>query len=56
MADLISSEENIKILDIGTGATCIYPLLGVAEYNWKFVATDIELDSLDTAQDIIDDN
>lgn len=56
LADLLSSEENIKILDIGTGATCIYPLLGVAEYNWDFVATDIELDSLDYAQDIIDDN
>ena len=56
LADLLSSEETIKILDIGTGATCIYPLLGVAEYNWNFVATDIDLDSLDTAQDIIDDN
>ena len=56
LSDLISSEENIKILDIGTGATCIYPILGVAEYNWNFVATDIDLDSLDTAQDIIYDN
>ncbi|MFK8059309.1 MAG: 23S rRNA (adenine(1618)-N(6))-methyltransferase RlmF [Polaribacter sp.] len=56
LADLVSPEENINILDIGTGATCIYPLLGVAEYNWNFVATDIDLDSLDTAQDIIDDN
>ena len=55
--DLISSpKEDINVLDIGTGATCIYPLLGVAEYNWNFVATDIDLDSLDTAQDIIDDN
>ena len=56
LKDLLSDEREIKILDIGTGATCIYPLLGVAEYNWKFVATDIDLDSLDTAQDIIDDN
>jgi 23S rRNA (adenine1618-N6)-methyltransferase len=56
LADLISSEEEVTILDIGTGATCIYPLLGVAEYNWNFVATDIDLDSLDTAQDIIVDN
>ena len=56
LADLLSSQENIKILDIGTGATCIYPLLGVAEFNWQFVGTDIDLDSLDSAQDIIDDN
>lgn len=54
--DLISSEEKITVLDIGTGATCIYPLLGVAEYNWNFVASDIDFESLDTAQDIIDDN
>ena len=56
LADLLSAEENIQILDIGTGASCIFPLLGVAEYNWSFVATDIDLDSLDCAQDIIDDN
>ena len=56
LADLLSTEEDVKILDIGTGATCIYPLLGVAAYNWNFVAVDIDLDSLDTAQDIIDDN
>ncbi|QTD37494.1 23S rRNA (adenine(1618)-N(6))-methyltransferase RlmF [Polaribacter batillariae] len=56
LADVLAEEKNIKILDIGTGATCIYPLLGVSEYNWNFVATDIDLDSLDTAQDIIDDN
>ncbi len=56
LADLLSKEKNVKVLDIGTGATCIYPFLGVAEYNWNFVATDIDLDSLDTAQDNIDDN
>lgn len=56
LADLLSSEENIKILDIGTGATGIYPLLGIATYNWNFVATDIDIDSLDVAQDIMDDN
>ena len=59
ISDLLSDSnctEKITILDIGTGASCIYPLLGVKEYDWDFVATDIELDSLDTAQDIIDDN
>jgi 23S rRNA (adenine1618-N6)-methyltransferase len=56
LADLIDTTDDVKILDIGTGATCIYPLLGVLEYDWSFVATDIDLDSLDTAQDIIDDN
>lgn len=57
LADLLSSEDKkITVLDIGTGATCIYPLLGSALYDWNFVGTDIDLDSLDSAQDIIDDN
>tara|TARA_B100000795_G_scaffold114828_1_gene85218 strand:- start:2547 stop:3401 length:855 start_codon:yes stop_codon:yes gene_type:complete len=56
LSDLIATDSTIKILDIGTGATCIYPILGVAEYDWNFVASDIDLDSLDTAQDIIEDN
>ena len=59
LSDLLSSSgiiDNIKVLDIGTGASCIYPLLGAVEYDWSFVGTDIDLDSLDFAQDIIDDN
>jgi 23S rRNA (adenine1618-N6)-methyltransferase len=57
--DLLNESDitgKISVLDIGTGATCIYPLLGVAAYNWNFVGVDIDLDSLDAAQDIIDDN
>lgn len=59
VSDLLKSsniKENIKVLDIGTGASCIYPLLGNAEYNWKFVATDIDNNSLQQAQKIIDKN
>lgn len=59
IADLIKSlgiNKDITILDIGTGATCIYPLLGVQEYNWNFVCSDIESDSLIQAQRIIDEN
>ena len=59
IADLLKSfkiEENITVLDIGTGASCIYPLLGNAEYNWTFVGTDIDKNSLKNAQNIIDKN
>ena len=49
-------KENIKVLDIGTGASCIYPLLGNAEYHWTFVGTDIDEKSLQQAQNIIDRN
>ncbi|MEX6626162.1 23S rRNA (adenine(1618)-N(6))-methyltransferase RlmF [Tenacibaculum salmonis] len=56
LADLIADEKDVTVLDIGTGASCVYPLLGTSIYNWNFVATDIDLDSLDYSQDIIDDN
>lgn len=49
-------KENISILDIGTGATCIYPLLGAKEYGWDFVGTDIDKASLKSSQEIIDKN
>jgi len=48
--------DKATILDIGTGATCIYPLLGNAEYNWNFTGTDIDKKSLKTAQEIINKN
>jgi len=48
--------KQINILDIGTGATCIYPLLGVQEYRWNFVATDVDENSIKNAQQIIDKN
>ena len=36
-------------LDVGTGASLIYPILGVGEYGWNFVATDIDDKSLKVA-------
>ncbi|REE83773.1 23S rRNA (adenine1618-N6)-methyltransferase [Lutibacter oceani] len=59
LADLLINSginEGAKILDIGTGANCIYPLLGNAEYNWSFVGTDIDKKSLDRAEKIIKKN
>ena len=55
--DLIGKNDKpIKILDIGTGATLIYPLLGNALYQWHFVGTDIDSKSLKNAQKIINKN
>ena len=52
----LKNTDNIRVLDIGTGATCIYPLLGYAEYQWEFVGTDIDANALKNAQQIIDEN
>ena len=64
LADLISEYNfghtpegsKIKCLDIGTGASCIYPILGVTEYDWRFISTDIDLKSIDNAKKIIRSN
>lgn len=49
-------KKNIHVLDIGTGATCIYPLIGNSLFQWDFTATDIDEDSIKNAQEIIDKN
>ena len=37
-------------LDVGTGASCIYPLLGISQRPWSFVATDIDAQNLSYAR------
>ncbi|TYH37389.1 hypothetical protein ES332_D12G036900v1 [Gossypium tomentosum] len=32
---------NVRGFDIGTGANCIYPLLGASLFGWSFVASDM---------------
>lgn len=34
--------KGVRVLDIGVGANCIYPLLGAREYGWRFVGSDID--------------
>mgnify|MGYP000099471838 CR=1 FL=1 len=55
---LSKSQPNKKtsVLDIGTGASCIYPILGQREYNWNFVASDIDPVSITSASHIINNN
>lgn len=40
----------VRILDVGTGANCIYPLLGAAEYGWSFVGTELDAVALQAAR------
>lgn len=41
--------DKITGIDIGTGASLIYPILGIGEYGWRFVATDIDPTTLKVA-------
>jgi 23S rRNA (adenine1618-N6)-methyltransferase len=57
LADLLQGNKKpIRCLDIGTGSNCIYPILGFTEYNWDFVATDIDAKAIKSAQNIIAKN
>ena len=50
LADLTGSPETV--LDIGTGASLIYPILGVVEYGWSFIGTETNDKSVKVAQAI----
>ncbi|MFT4758205.1 MAG: 23S rRNA (adenine1618-N6)-methyltransferase [Paraglaciecola sp.] len=46
----------VKCLDIGMGASCIYPIIGVKSYDWSFVATDVNPVAIETARDTVKKN
>lgn len=64
LADLLGSEKeqkiphgkHIRILDIGVGANCIYPLIGHKEYGWTFVGSEIDSLALKNAKGIVEAN
>jgi 23S rRNA (adenine1618-N6)-methyltransferase len=61
LADLIESDRRtaarrrhpIAVLDIGTGANCIYPLIGASEYGWHFVGSEIDRVALRWAKKVV---
>ena len=52
----IPEGKQVKVLDVGTGANCIYPILGSQSYGWSFVGTDIDPLSVKMADLIIKSN
>lgn len=46
----------IRILDIGIGANCVYPIIGQYEYGWSFVGTETDPVALDSAAKILKAN
>ncbi|WP_068545725.1 23S rRNA (adenine(1618)-N(6))-methyltransferase RlmF [Thalassotalea crassostreae] len=64
LADLLFNTNNnrkpkagsVKALDLGTGASLVYPILGNREYDWHFISSDIDPVSIKNCQAIIDGN
>jgi 23S rRNA (adenine1618-N6)-methyltransferase len=46
-------EDKVRVLDIGMGANCIYPILGVGAFGWRFVGTDCDAGSVAWAKKIV---
>lgn len=49
----VSANKQIRVLDIGVGANCIYPLIGSSVYNWQFVGTEIDPVAIRSARNIV---
>ncbi|MFD2144564.1 23S rRNA (adenine(1618)-N(6))-methyltransferase RlmF [Mucilaginibacter antarcticus] len=49
----IPKGNKVNVLDIGTGANLVYPLIGTSFYGWQFVGTDIDPTAIRSAREII---
>lgn len=64
LADLLAEDNmgeiaqglDFTVLDVGTGANCIYPLLGHHDYGWRFIASDIDRKALASAVETLSAN
>lgn len=59
LADLIEHtkpNQKARILDIGTGANLIYPIIGSQAYGWTFLASDIDAIAVNSATLIAESN
>ncbi|KRX25583.1 Methyltransferase-like protein 16 [Trichinella nelsoni] len=53
LQDLAAShfpDESVRCIDIGSGASCIYPLLGAKVCGWKFIAVEKLPDAIECAR------
>lgn len=64
IADLLNTSNHgitppghaIRVLDIGVGANCVYPIIGHSEYGWHFIGSDIDPVAIKSANLIIATN
>lgn len=55
-AGKVPTGKGVRVLDVGVGANCIYPLLGAREYGWRFVGSDIDPVSVKAASLLANSN
>lgn len=54
--DVIPRGAAVRVLDVGVGANCIYPLIGHSDYRWQFLGSDINPTALAAAKAIVQSN
>lgn len=55
-AKVDTRQPNVRLLDIGTGANCIYPIIASQTYGWQVTASDIDPVAVRAAKLIVDSN
>lgn len=46
ISQLCNKDPVVKVLDIGTGSVCIYPILGKKIFGWNFIASEPDPESI----------
>jgi len=63
-ADLLGSSNNgkiptgfrVKCMDIGVGASCVFPIIGNKEYGWSFIGSETDPVAIESASKIVNYN
>ena len=53
---VVPTGKRVRVLDVGVGANCIYPIIGHREYGWRFVGSDVDPVAVRVAKQIIANN
>ncbi|XP_023015508.2 U6 small nuclear RNA (adenine-(43)-N(6))-methyltransferase [Leptinotarsa decemlineata] len=56
LLSFIKTEEQVRGIDIGTGASCVYPLLAARKNNWFMLATEVDEASATIARSNVEEN
>jgi 23S rRNA (adenine1618-N6)-methyltransferase len=52
-AGKVPEGKSVRVLDIGVGANCVFPIIGRHNYSWTFVGADIDPVSVKSAENIV---
>lgn len=55
-AGVVPTGKAVRVLDVGVGANCIYPIIGHHEYGWRFVGTDVDTTALRVGKQLVASN